>query len=251
MHVTLFKSKTPLYVILVTSLTATAAALLSYAQRQITVTSAAVVEVKELDSDHGKVYVITVEIPPLTRLTSEKLACIYGINVTEVSTQWGNTTFEGGCLLLSADNPSPRTLTVTVELKGVELQRPQPPPQPPVLTAATIAAVAVSSYLALTENGRQKLYSTISIPAAYLVVNRKDVERNPKRMKILEYIRTHPGATIRRISRETGISYGEVQWHLSILERLEIIKSVKIGRYVYYFDKSISKEELLQHLPKS
>jgi len=213
-------------------LAALALALVALAQPRLTVTSAAVVEVGELNADHNITYTITVEIPPLARLQSEKLACLHGATVRSVEAQRGTAVLQGGCIALTADNPTLRSIRFAVTVEAVE---PQPQNEPPLILLAAAVAAAVTSYLALSEGGRGKLFSTISIPVAYYVTKRSDVARSPKRVKILEYIKSNPGAPIRRIARETGISYGEVQWHLSVLERLGLVECVKLGRYHCYY----------------
>jgi DNA-binding transcriptional ArsR family regulator len=50
---------------------------------------------------------------------------------------------------------------------------------------------------------------------------------------------------MRRISRETGISFGEVQWHLSVLERLGFVERVRVGRFVCYYPKGAPPETWL------
>lgn len=208
---------------------ALALAVLSVAQPRLAVTSAAVAGVREAAGGANWTYLIEVTLPPLTRLRDEGLACVHGAEIVEVSPQSGAATVRGGCIFLTAENPTARPRELAVAVVVAERQREQPPT--PVVAVMAAAALAAASYLALSERGEGKLLSMLSIPIAYHVKRRGDVARSPKRLKILEYIRANPGTTIRRISRETGISYGEVQWHLSVLERLGLVECARVGKY--------------------
>jgi len=184
---------------------------------------------------------VTVVLPPFARLESETVACAYGAASVRVE---GSTRLrvEQNCLKITADNPSPRPVTVEAL---VVLEPAEEPFNPPVALVAAAATVAAASYLSATESGRGKLFKALSLPAAYYIVKRSDVGRSAKRLKVLEYVKANPGATMRRISRETGVSFGEVQWHLSVLERLELVERVRIGKYVCYYPKGTPLEEWL------
>jgi len=188
-------------------------------------------------------YVLKVLLPPLAELRGEKVACIRGAEILNASSPTGSVAVSEGCVFLTASNPSPKPLEVQVVLVAAEPPRGQP--QPPVALVAAIAAAAAASYLSLTESGREKLFAALSIPASYYIARYEDVKRSEKRVRILQYLRENPGASMRRISREAGISFGEVQWHLSILERLGLVQRVKIGRRACYFPVDVPLEEWL------
>lgn len=218
----------------VTLLAALALAVIALAQPKLIVTSAAVVGVEELGEGTDRTYILTVELPPLTKLHEEKLACLYRAEVKSVAAQYGTAVLRAGCILLTSENPTARTVRVAVTVEAAAVTQLQQE-QPSILLAAVTAAAAAASYFTLSETGRGKLFSALSIPVAYYVTKRSDVARSPKRVKILEYIKANPGASMRRIARETGISYGEVQWHLSILERLGLVEWVRVGKYTCYY----------------
>lgn len=208
--------------------------LIALSQPKISVTSPAVAVTAVKAGSEGETYVVAVHLPPLAKLVGEQLACFHGVNVTRAVASAGTAEVRGGCIFLTAENPSPRPVEVTVEVDLViPEQRGHEDPSAALLVAAVAAASA--AYLTLTESGRAKLFSAASIPAAYYVAKFSDVSKSPKRVRILEYLKENPGAHLRRISRETGISYGEVQWHLSVLERLGLVQSSKVGRYTCYF----------------
>ena len=175
----------------------------------------------------GAAYLLEVEVPPLSALSGERVACVYGAAVAHVESSVGEAYVEGSCIILTVRNPGLSPLRV--ELKVVPHREEKP--EPPVAALLAAAAAAAASYLALTESGREKFFGALSVPVCYYVRRREDAKRSAKRVRILEYVRANPGATMRRVSRETGISFGEVQWHISILERLGLVRCVKVGRY--------------------
>jgi DNA-binding transcriptional ArsR family regulator len=190
-------------------------------------------------------YRITLTLPPFASLESEKVACAYEAQIKEAKTEAGaKLEIADNCLKLTIDNPSSNPLTVQVEVTlSTESSVKEEPPL--LLAVAAAVAAGAASYLTLTENGRAKLFKAVSIPAAYYVVKYSDVARSAKRVKILEYVKANPGATMRRISRETGISFGEIQWHLSVLERLGLVERARVGKYVCYYPKGAPPETWL------
>jgi len=189
-------------------------------------------------------YTLKVLLPPLAELRGEKIACIRGAELVKATASTGSIAVSEGCALLTASNPSLKPLEVQVLLVAAEQPREQPQP-PVVIVAVVAAAAAAASYLSLTESGREKLFALLSIPASYYIARFEDVKRSGKRVRILQYLRENPGASMRRISRETGISFGEVQWHLSILERLGLVHRVKIGKRACYYPVDVPLEEWL------
>ena len=185
-------------------------------------------------------YRLTVTVPPFTALKGETVACAYGAGVAKASPP---AEVDGNCIKITVDNPSPKPLTV--EIEAVLAPPPTAEELPLAAIAAVVAGAAAAAYLSATESGREKLFKAVSVPAAYYIVKRSDVARSAKRVRILEYVKANPGATMRRISRETGISFGEVQWHLSVLERLGFVERVRVGRFVCYYPKGAPPETWL------
>jgi DNA-binding transcriptional ArsR family regulator len=185
-------------------------------------------------------YRLTVTVRPFTALKGETVACAYGAGVAKASPP---AEVEGNCIKITVDNPSPKPLTV--EIEAVLAPPPTAEELPLAAIAAVVAGAAAAAYLSATESGREKLFKAVSVPAAYYIVKRSDVARSAKRVRILEYVKANPGATMRRISRETGISFGEVQWHLSVLERLGLVERVRVGRFVCYYPKGAPPETWL------
>ncbi len=74
------------------------------------------------------------------------------------------------------------------------------------------------------------------MPSKVLTVG--DALRNPVRRRIVRYLLENPGASIRELSRELGVSLGSVSGHIVILERVGLIREVKRGnRLELYVDR--------------
>jgi len=65
-------------------------------------------------------------------------------------------------------------------------------------------------------------------------IRRKNVLRNGKRREIYYFIVNNPFSHFRRITRTVGVGPNEGSWHLKILEKMGLIKSEHIGRYLTY-----------------
>ena len=74
------------------------------------------------------------------------------------------------------------------------------------------------------------------MPSKVLTVG--DALRNPVRRRIVRYLLENPGASIRELSRELGVSLGSVSGHIVMLERVGLIREVKRGnRLELYVDR--------------
>lgn len=66
------------------------------------------------------------------------------------------------------------------------------------------------------------------------------------RRKIYEVVRQHAGSHLREIQRASDLSFGMISYHLSYLERHNLIKEEKDGNYVRYYPVSVdTKNEKL------
>ena len=70
-------------------------------------------------------------------------------------------------------------------------------------------------------------YSGISEKATLL--------ENTSRTEILRYIQANPGVQFRAICSSLGLSIGVVQFHLAVLQKNGLIKSICIGKYKRFF----------------
>lgn len=196
--------------------------------------------------NNTQLYVLLVKVPPLS-ISSERIACLYGASILAVNTTTGKISFETtvdtSCMYFTLDNPSLKEAEAIIFIIAETKPKEESQPLLPLLVGAV--GVAAASYLIMTENGRDKLFKAISIPISYYVTRHEDVLRSEKRVKILEYLEKEPGASMRRIARDTGVSFGEVQWHLAILERLGYVYRVKIGKWTVYYPTGSPAEKWL------
>jgi len=65
-------------------------------------------------------------------------------------------------------------------------------------------------------------------------IRRKNVLRNGKRKEIYDFVVDNPFSHFRKITRMVGVGPNEDTWHLRILEKMGLIKSERIGRYLTY-----------------
>ncbi len=63
----------------------------------------------------------------------------------------------------------------------------------------------------------------------------EEVLENENRTKIIDLIIDQPGIHNNELVRQTGLSPGNLAWHLKILELYKIIKSEILGKFVVYF----------------
>ncbi len=64
-----------------------------------------------------------------------------------------------------------------------------------------------------------------------------------RRGVVYEYVREHPGSHIRGMCRELGIATGDLQYHLSWLERRGFVKTRKSGFYRFAFPTMVFNDE--------
>ena len=60
-------------------------------------------------------------------------------------------------------------------------------------------------------------------------------ETNSTRQAIIEYLRVNPGAHLRQISRDLGLSLGTLRWHLNVLERSGLVKERRRGNMTQFY----------------
>ncbi|MBY9006217.1 MAG: winged helix-turn-helix transcriptional regulator [Candidatus Lokiarchaeota archaeon] len=63
----------------------------------------------------------------------------------------------------------------------------------------------------------------------------EDVLENEKRKKIIDVILINPGVHFSELKRKTKIAYGNLVWHLEILDKYHVIKKKTMEQYVVYF----------------
>lgn len=65
-------------------------------------------------------------------------------------------------------------------------------------------------------------------------IRRENVLKNRKRMEIYLFVLNNPFSHFRRITRMVGVGPNEGSWHLGILEKMGLVKSEYVGRYLTY-----------------
>jgi predicted transcriptional regulator len=66
-------------------------------------------------------------------------------------------------------------------------------------------------------------------------MDKKLVEKLDTRKMLLEIIRAKPGIHFRELHRESGLAMGELEYHLDVLEKMEIISKKKLSHYTKYY----------------
>ena len=105
-----------------------------------------------------------------------------------------------------------------------------------VTTSTSVSALAIG-FFALTETGKYKLLVLLPllIPM-YTRIQKEDVLDQFVRGQIYGYIRTNPGVHYNQIRRGIDVKNGTLSYHLSVLEKTELIKSRREGlRYRAFY----------------
>ncbi|QOJ78611.1 winged helix-turn-helix transcriptional regulator [Infirmifilum lucidum] len=190
---------------------------------------------------------LVLSLPPYAQLEKTRLGCIANASSVEATAPGLSLEVrrEGGlyCIYASAVNPTPQFTSVEVRVHAALLQGQTE--QLPAALLVAVAAVGAASYLSLTEKGRDIVFRVASVPVAYALVNRENALRNARRRLIYEYVRRNPGVGPRAISRGLGISFGEVQWHLSVLERVGLVARASLVKRALYYPAETPLHEWL------
>lgn len=102
-----------------------------------------------------------------------------------------------------------------------------------VTAGAVIGLVAFASY-ASSEVGRYKLLGLLFVPL-YSKIHKDKVLDHFARGRLYEYIKIHPGVTFSALKSELEMGNGTLTYHLTTLEREELIKSTKDGRHRCFY----------------
>jgi len=107
------------------------------------------------------------------------------------------------------------------------------PPAIPAIGWLALGGGGATAY-GLTDRGRSFLTRTLLLPL-YVRMNPEKIRNQETRGMIRGYVRVHPGDTYTDIKRNLGLANGEAAYHLQVLEREGIIRSVTKGaRHIYY-----------------
>jgi len=78
-------------------------------------------------------------------------------------------------------------------------------------------------------------------------LTKEDILLLPKRKKIYDYVIKNPGTFFVRIINELGLSNHVVVWHLSILEKFDFIRKIKIDNIDIYFESSLDFKKIKKY----
>jgi DNA-binding MarR family transcriptional regulator len=118
--------------------------------------------------------------------------------------------------------------------------------EPVAYVTSTSAGVLALGLLAFTETGKYKLLAllTLLIPM-YTRIQKEDVLDQFVRGQIYGYIKTNPGVHYNQIRRGIDVKNGTLSYHLSVLEKTELIKSRREGvRYRAFYPTGMKFPEV-------
>jgi predicted transcriptional regulator len=102
--------------------------------------------------------------------------------------------------------------------------------EPVAVTTSTSLSAFVIGLIVFTETGKYKFLAILPllIPL-YTRIQKEDVLDQFVRGQIYGYIKTNPGVHYNQIRRGMGVKNGTLSYHLSVLEKTELIKSRREG----------------------
>jgi predicted transcriptional regulator len=104
----------------------------------------------------------------------------------------------------------------------------------PSVVAVSIVMTTIIAYLGLTETGRYTSIQFLFLPL-FAKIRKKHPLENKMRELIYEYIELYPGENYTAIKKTLGLANGTLVYHLKILKKENLIKSVSEGRYKRFY----------------
>jgi predicted transcriptional regulator len=98
----------------------------------------------------------------------------------------------------------------------------------PIFTVSFVSIITFI-YIGLTETGRYKFFKYIFVPFLAKIRKRHPLE-NQMRDLIYKYIEHNPGENYSKIKKTLGLANGTLVYHLKILTKENLIKSITQGR---------------------
>ena len=131
------------------------------------------------------------------------------------------------------------TKNIFVKLEDKKLKSYIPSTKIIAITTAICIGATIGFFLVGTEIGLYKFYLAIFLPL-YFKLTKKDIEKRLEEDKftvgsIFGSIKTFPGITYTGIKKTIGLNNGTVTHHLNRLEKMEFIKSKRIGRHKHFY----------------
>jgi DNA-binding transcriptional ArsR family regulator len=105
-----------------------------------------------------------------------------------------------------------------------------------VTYSAEVAPSASGTWWSVVESYAEGLFRKFFFLSGSIgeKIRRKDVLRNRKRREIYYFVVNNPFSHFRRITRMVRVGPNQCSWHLRILEKMGLIKSEHVGRYLTY-----------------
>ncbi len=99
-----------------------------------------------------------------------------------------------------------------------------------------VVVAVIFGFLMSSQEYRQFLLNRVlHIDKGAHRLSMEDVLENKNRNQIIDMVLSSPGIHFNEILRKTGLSAGNLAWHLDILETFKVIKKQRIGQYLVYY----------------
>ncbi len=105
-----------------------------------------------------------------------------------------------------------------------------------VPAAAALGGLGMLLVFAFTEAGRFKL--TMMVIPLYSRLKKESLLNHSVREQIFGYVTGHPGANFSQIMKELDLKNGVLAYHLTTLEREDLIRSMRDGTFRRYYPRS-------------
>jgi WD40 repeat protein/DNA-binding CsgD family transcriptional regulator len=110
----------------------------------------------------------------------------------------------------------------------------------PSIVAISLITIITIIYFGLTETGRYLSIEFLFLPLFSKIKKRHPLE-NKMRELIYEYIELNPGENYSSIKKTLGLANGTLVYHLKILKKEDLVKSVSDGRYKRFYPVESTK----------
>ena len=104
----------------------------------------------------------------------------------------------------------------------------------PTVVAVSLITFTTFMYFGLTETGRYTAFEFLFLPL-FSKIKKKHPLENKMRELIYEYIELKPGENYSSIKKTLGLANGTLVYHLKILKKENLIRSVSNGRYKRFY----------------
>jgi predicted transcriptional regulator len=106
----------------------------------------------------------------------------------------------------------------------------------PLIVTLSLGPILTFLYVGFTETGRYRFLKFLIVPFLVRIRKRNPLE-NQMRDVIYRYIEHNPGENYTKIKKTLGLANGTLVYHLKILTKEDMIKSISDGRYKRFYPK--------------